>query len=93
MDKKLSKEDYLRILRDKRSKTSDGKSDYSDKVLYKGKLMGRCPSGTTRQGNTCVPGQVAPQQDKMKQKDLGGITPLQARLLSQGKKRPSPDQK
>ena len=82
MDKKFSKEEYLEILRKKRSKDT---SEYSDVVLYKGKVMKRCPPNTSRLGNTCIPTAPTMGVGKYRQKDLGGVSPNQARLLSQAK--------
>lgn len=82
MDRKLTKEEYLEILKRKRSKEI---SEYSDLVLYKGKTMKRCPPNTAKSGNTCIPKAPTMGVGGYKQKDLGGISPTQARLLSQAK--------
>lgn len=80
----LTERDYLEIL--KRKKLKEG-ADYADSmVFYKGKVLGRCPSGTVRAGKTCVPG--APAQAKgpgYKSQDLGGLTPAQVKALSKAK--------
>jgi hypothetical protein len=82
--KRLSTEDYMEILR---AKKSSGGANYADSmVFYKGKALGRCPAGTTRAGRTCIPG--AQQNTKApgyKQKDLGGLTPAQVKALSKAK--------
>jgi hypothetical protein len=92
MNKKPSFEDYLEILKAKRtsgaSATKDGQgANYSDsQVFYKGKMMGRCPSGTTRSGKTCVPSATtAPKGPGYKQQDLGGLSQAQVRALSKAR--------
>jgi hypothetical protein len=82
VNKKPTFEDYMEILRAKR-----GGTNYSDsQVFYKGKMMGRCPSGTTRSGKTCVPGATtAPKGPGYKQQDLGGLSRAQVRALSKAR--------
>ena len=77
----LSEADYLEILRAKRG------TNFSDsQVFYKGKMMGRCPSGTTRSGKTCVPGATTvPKGPGYKQQDLGGLSRAQVRALSKAR--------
>jgi len=80
----LTEADYLEILRAK--KTSQGANYADSMVFYKGKVLGRCPSGTIRSGKTCVPG--APAKAKgpgYKTQDLGGLTPAQVKALSKAK--------
>lgn len=79
--RKLTEEDYMEVLRAKR--TSQG-SNYADSmVFYKGKVMGRCPSGTTRSGRTCIPGMAAATKfPGYKVPDMGGISRAQAEALS-----------
>lgn len=83
--KRLSTEDYMEILR---AKKSSGGVNYADSmVFYKGKVLGRCPSGTVRAGKTCVPG-TAPQKNtaaKYNPQDLGGLSRAQVRALSKAK--------
>jgi hypothetical protein len=82
--KQLTKEDYLKILQNKKS--SQGANYADSMVFYKGKVLGRCPSGTIRSGKTCVPG--APAKAKgpgYKTQDLGGLTPAQVKALSKAK--------
>jgi hypothetical protein len=77
-------EDYMEILRAK--KASQGANYADSMVFYKGKVLGRCPSGTIRSGKTCVPG--APAKAKgpgYKTQDLGGLTPAQVKALSKAK--------
>jgi hypothetical protein len=79
----LSEADYLEILRSKRQ----GGASFADSmVFYKGKVLGRCPAGTTRSGKTCVPG-ATPQQKGpgYKTPDLGGLSQAQVRALSKAK--------
>lgn len=81
---KPSQQDYLEILRTK--KASQGANYADSMVFYKGKVLGRCPSGTIRSGKTCVPG--APAKAKgpgYKTQDLGGLTPAQVKALSKAK--------
>lgn len=82
--KQLSTEDYMEILRAKRS---SGGANYADSmVFYKGKALGRCPAGTTRAGRTCIPGaQQNTKASGYKQKDLGGLSPAQVKALSKAK--------
>ena len=82
---RLSQADYIEILKAKRaSVASGGGANYADSmVFYKGKVLGRCPAGTTRAGKTCVPGASAtPKGPGYKQSDLGGLTPAQVQALS-----------
>ena len=86
MNKKLSKEQYLEILRNKRK---EGTDDFADRVFYNGKVARRCPPGTGRMGNTCIPGLENQQKEggsknKFK-KDLGGIDPEQIKKLNKAK--------
>lgn len=84
MNKKPTYEEYLEILKNKKS--SQGTNYADSMVFYKGKVLGRCPSGTIRSGKTCVPG--APAKAKgpgYKTQDLGGLTPAQVKALSKAK--------
>jgi hypothetical protein len=88
VNKKPTFEDYMEILRAKRASAAEGGgANYADSmVFYKGKVLGRCPAGTTRSGKTCVPG--APAQAKgpgYKQQDLGGLSHAQVKALSKAK--------
>lgn len=85
MDKKLSVQDYMEILKKKRQ---DGSYDYADRVFYKGKVMLKCPPGATKMGNTCVPSAAtttAAGPGKNWQKDLGGINTQQVQQLGAAK--------
>ena len=81
-------EDYMEILKAKRaSATSGGGANYADSmVFYKGKVLGRCPAGTTRAGKTCVAGASAtPKGAGYKQQDLGGLSQAQVQALSKAR--------
>jgi hypothetical protein len=55
-------------------------------VFYKGKVLGRCPAGTTRAGKTCVAGASAtPKGPGYKQTDLGGLSQAQVKALSKAR--------
>jgi hypothetical protein len=88
---KLSQADYMEILRAKRGSSAsnaEGRgTNYADSmVFYKGKVLGRCPAGTTRSGKTCVPGASAtPKGPGYNTPDLGGLTLAQVRALSKAK--------
>lgn len=80
--KKLTKEDYLELLR-KKKKPQD--AEYSDsKVFFRGKVMGRCPAGTTKSGKTCVP--AAPTQGPQKPAPFKGAKEsMQAKKLQRAR--------
>lgn len=82
----LSEADYMEILRARRTAASGG-ADYADSmVFYKGKVLGRCPAGTTRAGKTCVAGASAtPKGAGYKQQDLGGLSQAQVQALSKAR--------
>lgn len=78
----------MEILRAKRASVSAGEGpNYADSmVFYKGKVLGRCPAGTTRSGKTCVPGASAtPKGPGYDQQDLGGLSRAQVQALSKAK--------
>jgi hypothetical protein len=80
----LTEADYLEVLRRKRLKEGPNYAD--SMVFYKGKVLGRCPAGTTRSGKTCVPGASAtPKGPGYTTPDLGGLTLAQVRALSKAK--------
>jgi hypothetical protein len=83
----LSEADYLEILKAKRASAEGGGANYSDSmVFYKGKMLGRCPAGTTRAGKTCIPGASAtPKGPGYKQQDLGGLSHAQVKALSKAR--------
>lgn len=79
--KNLSYNDYMEILKAKRA--SQGANYADSMVFYKGKVLGRCPAGTTRAGKTCIPGASAtPKGAGYKQTDLGGLSQAQVQALS-----------
>lgn len=81
--KRLSTEDYMEILR---AKKSSGGANYADSmVYYKGKVLGRCPKGTVKTGKTCAPSADAQKFTKYKPGDLGGISNKQIKKLSKAK--------
>lgn len=80
----LSEADYMEILKAKRA--SQGANYADSMVFYKGKVLGRCPAGTTRAGKTCVPGASAtPKGAGYKQTDLGGLSQAQVQALSKAR--------
>jgi hypothetical protein len=87
-NKKPTYEDYMEILRARRASSASNAermgANYADSmVFYKGKVLGRCPAGTTRAGKTCIPGASAtPKGSGYKQPDLGGLSQAQVRALS-----------
>lgn len=84
----LSEADYMEILKAKRAAYTEGQgANYADSmVFYRGKVLGRCPAGTTRSGKTCVPGASAtPKGPGYNTPDLGGLTLAQVRALSKAK--------
>jgi hypothetical protein len=83
----LSEADYLEILKTQRAARGGSGTNFSDsKVFYKGKALGRCPSGTTRSGKTCVPGAATPPKAPgYRTPDLGGLSQAQVKALSKAK--------
>jgi hypothetical protein len=87
MERKLSAQDYMEILRKKRQ---DGTYDYADRIFYKGKVMLKCPPGSTKSGNTCLPKgspglNAANSSGKRWKQDLGGVDPRQIQRLNAAK--------
>jgi len=79
-DKKLSVEDYLEVIKLSRS------PEYSDSmVYYRGKVLGRCPAGTTKVGKTCAPAQKEEMRTKYNKNVLGGLSKQQVAKLSKAK--------
>ena len=77
----LTEADYMELLR--RKKFKEGPNYADSMVFYKGKVLGRCPAGTTRAGKTCIPGASAtPKGPGYKQTDLGGLSQAQVQALS-----------
>jgi len=79
-DKKLSVEDYLEVIKLSRN------SEFADSmVYYKGKVLGRCPKGTSKIGKTCAPLETGDKQIKYKKQSLGGLASSQVKKLSKAK--------
>ena len=72
--------DYLELIKLSRS------PEYSDSmVYYKGKVLGRCPAGTSKIGKTCAPAQKEEMGAKYKKNVLGGLSRQQVARLSKAK--------
>lgn len=79
-DKKLSVEDYLEVIKLSRN------PEYADSmVYYRGKVLGRCPAGTTKSGKTCVPAQKDMKGTKYDKNLLGGLSKKQVARLAKAK--------
>jgi len=80
---KLSKPteaDYLEIIKLSRN------PEYADSmVYYRGKVLGRCPAGTTKVGKTCAPQGTNEKAIKYKKQSLGGLSKRQVEKLSKAK--------
>lgn len=80
---KLSKPteaDYLELIKLSRN------PEYADSmVYYRGKVLGRCPAGTTKIGKTCAPVQKEIKGTKYKKHVLGGLSRQQVEKLSKAK--------
>ncbi len=72
--------DYLELIKLSRN------PEYSDSmVYYKGKVLGRCPAGTTKSGKTCVPAQKDMKGTKYDKNLLGGLSKKQVARLAKAK--------
>ena len=72
--------DYLELIKLSRS------PEYSDSmVYYKGKVLGRCPAGTSKIGKTCAPAQKEEMRTKYNKNVLGGLSKQQVAKLSKAK--------
>ena len=72
--------DYLKLIKLSRN------PEYADSmVYYRGKVLGRCPAGTTKIGKTCAPAQKDMQATKYKKNVLGGLSRQQVEKLSKAK--------
>jgi len=72
--------DYLELIKLSRS------PEYSDSmVYYRGKVLGRCPAGTTKVGKTCAPAQKEEMRTKYNKNVLGGLSKQQVAKLSKAK--------
>jgi hypothetical protein len=79
-DKQFTEADYLELIKLSRS------PEYSDSmVYYRGKILGRCPAGTTKVGKTCAPAQKEELGAKYKKNVLGGLSKQQVARLSKAK--------
>ena len=72
--------DYLELIKLSRN------PEYADSmVYYRGKVLGRCPAGTTKIGKTCAPVQKEIKGTKYKKHVLGGLSRQQVEKLSKAK--------
>ena len=77
---KFTEADYLELIKLSRN------PEYADSmVYYKGKVLGRCPAGTTKIGKTCAPAQKDMQATKYKKNVLGGLSRKQVEKLAKAK--------
>jgi len=80
-NKQFTEADYLELIKLSRN------PEYSDSmVYYKGKVLGRCPAGTTKVGRSCAPSQkdMGPVT-KYKKNALGGLSRKQLEKLAKAK--------
>ena len=76
----MTEMDYLELIKLSRN------PEYADSmVYYKGKVLGRCPAGTTKIGKTCAPAQKDMQATKYKKNVLGGLSRKQVEKLAKAK--------
>ena len=76
----MTEMEYLELIKLSRN------PEYADSmVYYRGKLLGRCPAGTTKIGKTCAPAQTDMQATKYKNNVLGGLSRQQVEKLSKAK--------
>lgn len=79
-NKQFTEVDYLELIKLSRN------PEYSDSmVYYRGKVLGRCPAGTTKIGKTCAPVQKEIKGTKYKKHVLGGLSRQQVEKLSKAK--------
>ena len=72
--------DYLELIKLSRN------PEYADSmVYYRGKVLGRCPAGTTKVGKTCAPVQKEMAPQKYKKNTLGGLGKKQVEKLAKAK--------
>ena len=72
--------DYLELIKLSRN------PEYADSmVYYKGKVLGRCPAGTTKMGKTCAPVQKDMAPTKYNKNVLGGLSKQQVARLAKAK--------
>ena len=78
--KDFTEADYLELIKLSRN------PEYADSmVYYRGKVLGRCPAGTTKSGKTCVPAQKDMKGTKYDKNLLGGLSKKQVARLSKAK--------
>lgn len=73
--------DYLELIKLSRN------PEYSDSmVYYRGKILGRCPAGTTKVGRSCAPSQkdMGPAT-RYKKNTLGGVSRKQIEKLAKAR--------
>ena len=79
-NKQFTEADYLELIKLSRN------SEFADSmVYYKGKVLGRCPKGTSKIGKTCAPSETGDKQIKYKKQSLGGLASSQVKKLSKAK--------
>lgn len=77
---KFTEADYLELIKLSRN------PEYADSmVYYKGKVLGRCPAGTTKMGKTCAPVQKGMAGVKYNKNVLGGLSKQQVARLAKAK--------
>ena len=78
--KDFTEDDYLELIKLSRN------PEYADSmVYYRGKVLGRCPAGTTKSGKTCVPTQKDMKGTKYDKNLLGGLSKKQVARLAKAK--------
>ncbi|UYE97319.1 hypothetical protein [Cyanophage S-TIM54] len=76
----MTEMDYLELIKLSRN------PEYADSmVYYKGKVLGRCPAGTTKMGKTCAPVQKDMAPTKYNKNVLGGLSKQQVARLAKAK--------
>ena len=76
----MTEADYLELIKLSRN------PEYADSmVYYRGKVLGRCPAGTTKSGKTCVPAQKDMKGTKYDKNLLGGLSKKQVARLTKAK--------
>ena len=76
----MTEMDYLELIKLSRN------PEYADSmVYYRGKVLGRCPAGTTKVGKTCAPVQKEMAPQKYKKNTLGGLGKKQVEKLAKAK--------
>lgn len=76
----MTEADYLELIKLSRN------PEYTESmVYYRGKVLGRCPAGTTKAGKTCVPAQKEMSGAKYDKRSLGGLTSKQVKKLAKAK--------